>query len=129
MHDHNYISRCLGVAALVLFVILSLLPNLCLAETETLSGLNLEEFEQKTDDKMMWRGNPFVQPANDVSVSDLRLTGVVYSELKAAAIVNDQIVEEGDKIGYNEILEIEPTRVILRNDNGLFSITLNGGMR
>lgn len=93
----------------------------------TLSGLNVQGFEQKAEGKALWRNNPFIQPANDVAVSELDLSGIVYNDEAAAAIINGEIVKAGDKMGYNEIVAVEKEHVILRNENGLFRLSLRGG--
>ena len=127
--DIMMINRIWKITVLVLIVVVSVFATtICLAEN-TLSGLNLEDFERKTDDRMKWRENPFVQPANDVAVGDLILSGIVYNNNNAAAIINDVIVSEGDRIGSNEILDIEKTRVLIRNENGIFSLFLGGGIK
>ncbi|MBI2091583.1 MAG: hypothetical protein HYT75_01120 [Deltaproteobacteria bacterium] len=94
---------------------------------KALSGLNIEEFEQKKERPTDWSKNPFVIPAADVAVSELKLSGIVYSEKESAAIVSDNIVKIGDKIGSNEVVAIEKMRVVIRNENGLFGIALSGG--
>lgn len=92
-----------------------------------LSGLNMQGFDKKSDEKINWSNNPFVQPANDVPISDLRLSGIVYNKDEAAAIINDQIVQKGDKIGAHQVVDITKNNVLLRNENGLFGLGLKGG--
>ncbi len=118
------------VLRISLFIILFiLLPVIGIAQEgqKTLSELNLQGFEQKQDDGMVWKNNPFVRPANEVAASELKLTGIVWSPQKNAVIINDEVLSVGDKIGFNELVGIEPTHVILRNENGLFSLALKGG--
>ena len=121
------IRRCLS--CFMFFVSLFVFSSPCFAGERALSGLNYEDFEKGAVQKMVWKDNPFVQPADDVAVSDLRLTGIVYGETDAAAIINDRIVLEGEKIGFSEILDIERYRVILRNENGIFNLVLGGGAK
>lgn len=46
-------------------------------------------------------------------VSDIRLEGIVWDESKGSvAIINGEIVKEGDKIGFAKILKIEKGFVI-----------------
>ncbi|MFH1654312.1 MAG: hypothetical protein ABIE74_09720 [Pseudomonadota bacterium] len=94
------------------------------AQGKPLSGLNTQGFEEITGDKMIWRNNPFVQPVDDVAVNELALTGIVYSKDDSAALVNNQVVREGESIGFNEVVEIEENRVIFKNENGFFSVPL-----
>lgn len=108
----------------VLLLCASLLAH---AEQKPLSGLNVEEFDQKTTTPTNWGNNPFVVPLNDVAISELKLTGIVYSVTDKGAIIGNQLVTIGDKIGSNEVVAIEKSRVILRNENGLYSLAISGG--
>lgn len=93
---------------------------------EVLSGLNLEDFEKPADDGSKWQNNPFVQVVDEVSVADMQLTAIVYSENKAAALINGQILHEGDKIGFTIVAHIAKDRVVLRNESGIFNLVLKG---
>ena len=73
---------------------------------------------------MEWSKNPFVQPVGEVDISQMQLTAIVYAKGDAAALVNGETVRVGDRIGFSKITEIESNRVILRNDNGIFFLTL-----
>jgi hypothetical protein len=97
------------------------------ADQKPLSGLNLDEFDQKAKTSTNWGNNPFVVPLNDVAISELKLTGIVYSDTNKGAIIGNQLVVIGDKIGSNEVVAIERSRVILRNENGLYSLAISGG--
>lgn len=111
-------------------LILLLLPAILFAEEgKSLSGLNIQEFEERAESADVWKNNPFVVPAADVAVSDLKLVGIVYSEKDSAAVINDTVAKVGDKIGTNEVVAIEKLRVIVRNENGLFSLSLGGGVK
>ena len=91
---------------------------------KTLSELNLEDFETTSQATMEWSKNPFVQPVGEVDISQMQLTAIVYAKGDAAALVNGETVRVGDRIGFSKITEIESNRVILRNDNGIFFLTL-----
>lgn len=95
-------------------------------KTKTLSGLNLEDFSQGVPKSIDWGKNPFLKPVHDVAVDELLLTGIVYREDDRAALINGRMIRKGDKIGTNEVVEIEPERVILRNENGIFELSLKG---
>jgi hypothetical protein len=97
------------------------------AEDKPLSGLNVQDFDDKTEKKTDWGNNPFVVPLNDVAISELKLSGIVYSQDMKGAIVGNQIVMIGDKIGSNEVVAIEKNKVVLRNENGLYSLAISGG--
>lgn len=119
-----YGVRCLLIA---LVIVLPLVLQATPSADQTLSGLNIEQFEERTDEPVSWTNNPFVQPADDVAVSELKLTGIVYSPEDSAAIINDTVVRLDDKIGYNEVVGIEKSAVVLRNENGIFRLSLKGG--
>ncbi|MBU0505273.1 hypothetical protein KJ708_04695 [bacterium] len=108
------------------FFVLFITSSVTMA-TEPLSGLNLKDFNTQTNEQVTWQNNPFVRPANEVSVGELALTGIVSSKDRAAAIINGQIVEKGDKIGSHVVVSIEePSLVILRTENGLFRLKMKG---
>ncbi|MFH1874379.1 MAG: hypothetical protein ABH859_04245 [Pseudomonadota bacterium] len=94
---------------------------------EDLSGLDLGGFEQVAEDGIKWRNNPFIQPADDVALDELKLTGIVYNPDDAAVIINDRIIKKGEQIGFNTIVEITNDFVILRNETGLFRLSLGSG--
>lgn len=96
------------------------------ARAGTVSELDLKGFESKSEAPMEWSKNPFVQPVGEVDVSEMKLMAVVYSEGDAAALINGETVRVGERIGFSEVTEIDPNRVILRNDNGIFYLTLEG---
>lgn len=93
---------------------------------EVLSGLNLEDFEKPADEGSQWKNNPFVQVVDEVSVSDMQLTAIVYSEEKSAALINGQVLHDGDKLGLTEVVHIASDRVVLRNESGIFNLVLKG---
>lgn len=58
--------------------------------------------------------------------SGLRLQSVLISDQRRLAIINDQRVGEGDRIGQAEVLRIEPGRVHLRHHGMVRTLTLSG---
>ena len=88
-----------------------------------LTGLNTEDFLDITKNLLDWKDNPFMQRGEEASLDDLTLFAIVYNKNKAAALVNNQIVKKGDKIGSFEVVSIEKQEVILRNDNGIFKLS------
>lgn len=93
---------------------------------KALPGLNVEDFEKQQDSQLSWGNNPFVTSLTDVSVSDMILYGIVFKEGDSSALINAQVVRVGDRIGASEILEILHDRVILKNENGVFSLNFGG---
>ncbi len=118
---------------------ISLLLLLCIGlpllaqnqESKPLSGINVEGFQEKKEKEMVWKNNPFIQPVGPLDIQDLRLTAVVMAEGKGAeaeavCLINGEAVRVGDKIGFSELLHIEKDHVVLRNENGIFSLSLKG---
>jgi len=95
-------------------------------QTGGVSGLNLKEFATSEQSKVQWANNPFIKPIDNVSVSELKLQGLVSSTLDEAALVNGEMVAQGDRIGSTEIVDVDGNRVVLRNGDGIFSISMKG---
>lgn len=61
-----------------------------------------------------WGSNPFIWQRSakkgDPAVS---LSGIIWDEDKAYAIINDIIVHEGDRVGDRKVLRIERKKVVL----------------
>lgn len=97
-------------------------------ETSTpLSGLNLEDFKSTPDARSQeWGSNPFVKYGDNPQAKQMILYGIVHGPHKAMALINSEVVRVGDKIGSSEVVSIERGKVILRNDDGLFQITMRG---
>jgi hypothetical protein len=91
-----------------------------------MSGRNLGEFDTSKPGQLKWEKNPFVQTIESIGVQDMRLTAIVYRPGSAAALINDLVVKEGDRVGDSEVVHIEAKRVVMRNENGIFSLTLGG---
>lgn len=109
--------------------LLSLIMFSTLAFAEPLSGLNLGEFDTGKPGQLKWENNPFVQTLESVGVQDLKLTAIVYRPGNAAALINGRIMKEGDRIGANEVVHIEARRVVMRNEDGIYSLTMGGTSR
>jgi len=127
--ENNFASRSMKFFILLLFLSFTVcLFSIANAEqkAKTLSGLNMQEFDTELDSNINWQSNPFVKPADQVPVSELKLTGIVYGGDESAAVIDNQIVRKGDKVGFSEVIAIEKTKVILRNENGLFSLSMKG---
>lgn len=96
------------------------------AIAQPLSGLNLGEFDTTKPGQLKWENNPFVQTLESVGVQDMRLTAIVYRPGSAAALINNRVMKEGDRIGSSQVIHIEARRVVMRNEDGIFSLTLGG---
>ena len=104
------------IKILLFFVCLSLHAG------RPLSGLNTRDFLGITKNLLDWKDNPFIQRSEELTLDDLTLFAIVYNKNKAAALINNQIVKKGDKIGSFEVLSIEKQEVVLRNENGIFKL-------
>lgn len=91
-----------------------------------LSGVNLGEFDTTTPGQLKWENNPFVKTTESVGVQDMRLMAIVYRPGNAAALINGRIVKEGDRIGESQVVHVEAKRVVMRNSDGIFSLTMSG---
>lgn len=109
-----------------------LLIGVCFAtllSAEPLSGLNTGEFDTTKPGQLKWENNPFVQTLESIGVQDMRLTAIVYRPGSAAALINGRILKEGDRIGTSQVVHIEAKRVVMRNEDGIFSLSLGGQMK
>lgn len=93
-------------------------------EADVISGLNLEDFGKDNKDRYMWENNPFIQVIDEVSLTDMSLTAIVFRQDDAAALINGEVVREGGKVGFSEIIHIAKDRVVLKNENGIFNLVL-----
>lgn len=89
-----------------------------------MSAIDMDGFNKGISTDVQWSQNPFVKPASGVAVDELKLRGIVYSKADAAAVIGSQVVRAGDKLGYNDVVQIDKSFVILRNENGLFRLAL-----
>lgn len=106
----------------LVFVLLFSLPALA----DPLSGLNLGEFDSTKPGQLKWENNPFVQTLESVGVQDMNLTAIIYRPGNAAALINGRVMKEGDRIGSSQVMHIEARRVVMRNEDGIYSLTMGG---
>lgn len=93
---------------------------------DPISGLNLEDFQSGQEKKTDWNSNPFVKYGTNPQAKQMTLLGIIHGPDRAMALINNEIVKVGDKIGTNEVVSIDRKKVILRNEDGLFQITMRG---
>lgn len=94
-----------------------------LGASRPFSGLNIKDFLDVQKSLVDWGENPFIQHEDDTDISGLTLFAVVYSKKNSAALINDQVVRTGDKIGKSEVVFIDKSEVVLRNENGIFKLS------
>ena len=62
----------------------------------------------------------------EVDITGLALKGVIYSQSGPVAVIDDEILEEGDNIGVYIVVKIEEKKVILKKGNEQFTLKLEG---
>jgi hypothetical protein len=62
----------------------------------------------------------------EMDVSSFVLTGIIYSENSALAIINEEIVKKNDKIGDYVIFKVEEKQVILKKGEEETILKLEG---
>ncbi|MEO0072372.1 MAG: hypothetical protein ABIK10_02870 [candidate division WOR-3 bacterium] len=74
----------------------------------------IEVRPSKPETVFLWGRDPFVRDWTvQEAVSDLRLKAITISPNKAYALINDQILEEGEMIAGKKLIKIEKDHVIL----------------
>lgn len=71
-----------------------------------------------------WKRNPFVPTGIPGTPSNLVLNGILSSGNNLKAMIGDNIVGKGDKIGNNTVIEIKEDRVILNDGTKDFELKL-----
>ncbi len=89
-----------------------------------LSGLNHIDFWDVEKKPGEWSKNPFVKNGQNLALEDLSLFAIVYSKNHSAALINEQIVQVGDKISGFEVVSIEKSEVVIRGETGVFKLNL-----
>jgi len=106
--------------------------NIGFAQT-VLSDLDIESF-QKQAEKFQEQtvANPFAtggsSSAEDLSVEDLVLSGVVFNDAEQYALVSGYLVHTGDTIAGYKVDSIEELRVVLKRLDVTYVLTMEGGV-
>jgi hypothetical protein len=101
---------------------------------QSLSDLDWEGFEQQSVGlRIQPHTDPFargVVTADELTVEELQLTGVAYSDRtdKAYALISGYLVRPGDRIAGYRVDKIEKNRVRLRRLDEVVILSLGGGM-
>lgn len=100
------------------------------SEKKSLVGkfISIERSFRKTK-YTSWNGNPFslqrpTQKTNITTSSKFTLTGIVWDKNNPKAIINDNILGRGAKIGTNTIVDIKQDRVILNDGTKDFELKI-----
>jgi len=64
--------------------------------------------------------------AKEFDVGGLSLKGIIYSETKPLAVINDEVLSKGDALGDYTITEITEKSVSLQKGDKVFVLKLEG---
>lgn len=95
-------------------------PQSQLAETEELQRLKNREKDFSLVLEDLKRKNPFTKDHSEIykykfTSGTLNLSGVIYDEKRPLAIINGQIVAEGEMVDNKRVIKITPTEVVLKD--------------
>jgi len=99
---------------------------------EVLSDLDMETFQRQAE-KFQERtiSNPFssgVSTAEDLTIEDLILTGIVLNKKQQYALISGYLVSSGDNIAGYRVDSIEKNKVVLRRLDVVFVLSMEGGV-
>lgn len=96
--------------------------------TTKVDFFELEEQLKKNRPRLKWVRDPFrFPPKKEIEKTDvekLNLTGIIYDEGSPIAVINDEIVHEGDEIEGVKVIKIESERVLLEKDGKPYTLEL-----
>ncbi len=103
------------------------------AGAQSLSDLSMKQFESETSKyQVQSHVDPFssgVSAAEDLSIEDLQLSGIVFRDTKDAyALISGYLVRPGDMIAGYRVEKVEKDRVRLRRIDDVFVLALGGGI-
>ena len=88
-------------------------------------GIIPTERRAKRTEFNFWGRNPFAEKESPkVKVTKLRLNGILWDDAAPKAIIGDDIVGIGDKVGPNTVVDIKEDRVVLNNGTADFELKL-----
>lgn len=103
-----------------------------LAQAEPLSDLDLETLKPNqggNESVGELPKNPFVpgiQTLNDISLQDLVLSGIIYSESQSWAMINGQMIQKGEKLAGYEVSDIQSNSIFLKQGDLTYELKLSG---
>ena len=99
-----------------------------------LSGIN-RTWLDKMQEASSWGRNPFYFPRGGVNVnqasspafdgSGLQLSAIIYHPEGSVAIINHQIVRQGDEVVGRKVVSILEDRVVMQDLSGVAELRLN----
>jgi hypothetical protein len=87
------------------------------------SVLSTERRAKRSQFKV-WKRNPFAAGLTASTASELTLNGIIWNKARPKAMIGDAIVVEGDTIGENKVIDIQPNKVILNDGTKDFELRI-----
>jgi len=91
-------------------------------------GADLAAFENaRIPEALTLKADPFVskKPGRKDKAGDFKLSGITQAGSDSTAIINDEVVRTGAKIGGWEVTQISKDAVTLTDGNDIVTVTLN----
>lgn len=102
---------------LVILALLLLVP--AAGAIEGLSDINLEWLKSRAEKERFGR-NPFAfLSAKKKEAVTLTVSAILYQDGRGSAIINNQILKEGDEIAGRRLVKVLPDRVQLEGADGI----------
>ena len=102
------------------------------AYAQSISDIDLQAFQGLTGkETVQAHTDPFASgssAAEDLTVEDLQLSGIVFGGGDSYALISGYLVRPGDLIAGYRVDAIEKDRVRLRRINDVFVLVLGGGI-
>ncbi len=89
-----------------------------------ISNMNLDDFEHMPSTNDAWGKNPFSNELEAGTLKKPKLTMIVYGRSQSAALINNQPLQKGDRLGNLQVTSIHPSEVILRGPDGLMHLRI-----
>ncbi len=120
-------------AITILFLTAALVFASAECHAQSLSDMQWEKFVGlSAGQNVKTHTDPFaggVSSAEDLSIEELNLTGIVYgSDEDAYALISGYLVRVGDKIASYKVDLIEKDKVRLKRVDDVYVLTLGGGI-
>ena len=84
--------------------------------------------EPESWDKLRWGRDPFLLDASNAKeqgMEDLTLNGIMPDKQNPYAIINNEVVKLGDKVGEMTVIEINENNVVLDENGKRHTLELN----
>ena len=69
-------------------------------------------------------GSGYILIPRELDITELTLKGIIYSQGNSLAIINEEMLKEGDTVGEYVVLKIEEKKVFLKKGNKEFTLKL-----